>query len=631
MKKNGNIEMRHKTRRKEDLLLRKSFIKNKELFRIGQIITSETDFDTLFDVIIKQINEIMEVERCSIFLLDDKGETLNAFVSAGVNGLTIQVPKSEGIVGWVFNNREPAIVNDAGEDPRFYSEIDKKSELHTKNILCAPLINRKSECKGAIEIVNKKSGDFAEDDLDVLTNLSNYVAIALENATLVDGMKRKEKALRKSEEKYRTIIQSIVDGYFEVDLVGNLQFFNDSMCEIIGYSKQEMVGMNNRRYMTPGTSRLVYDTFNRVYLTGEPTRAFGWELIRKGGEVRYVETSISLIRDSADVPIGFRGIARDITELRAFEKAKERVVNHLSHELGTPLSIIDAAMDRMPKELEKGHLERVSMITKRVRRNVRRLKELQDIIDDMVSGRSVNPKEKILPIVEGALTLLEVVKDEKDKQDQAALVKSLISHLESLVWFHELHMERILLETFLNELCGEASRLMGPREIEVTQRHEKEMWLQMDRTVMRKVCGGILRNAVENTPDEGIIEVRSGTDGEDAVIEFVDSGVGITPQNQKMIFGGFFHTQDTTKYSSKEPYLFNAGGWGSDLLRARVLSERFGFSIDFQSRRCPHLPQDLDECPGRISSCSFARTRDECLRSGGSFFTLKFPLEKFAP
>jgi len=631
MNESKPTDNRKALRRKEDRLLHEKNIKNKEIFYIGQIITSVVDFDRLFKVIIEQVNKIMEVERCSIFLLDEQNDVLNAFASAGLDDLPIHVPKNKGIVGWVFNNRIAAIVNDVNNDTRFYPEIDKLSKRKTNNILCVPLINKRNECTGALEIINKIKGEFTSDDEKTLINLANYIAIALENASLIDGMRRKEHELRESEEKYRTIVQSIVDGYFEVDLAGNLQFFNDSMIRILGYSRHEMTGMNNRQYMTPQTARLVYDTFNKVYVTGEPTKAFGWELIRKDGEIRYVETSVSLIRNSGSVPIGFRGIARDISELRAFEKAKERVVNHLSHELGTPLCIIDAAVDRLPKELEKGNVAKATAISKRVRRNVGRLKELQDIIDDMISERPVNPKDKILPIIEGALTLLEVTRDEKDRHEQAALIQGLISQLESLVWFHELHTEEILIETFLDEICVEASRFMGEREVSILQRHEKDLWLQMDRSVLRKACVGILRNAVENTPDEGLIEVRSRSENDHAVIEFQDFGVGITLPNQKMIFSGFFHTQETSKYSSKEPYFFNAGGWGSDLLRTRVLSERFGFSIDFSSTRCPFLPGDQDECSGRISTCRFIKNRDECLLSGGTSFSLQFPLEKFKP
>ena len=194
----NNFSQRKSIRRSEDRALNKIVNQYSELFHIGQIITSEIDYDVLFDVIIKQTNKVMGVERCSIFLLDEKGEMLNAFASAGVGELAIQVPKSRGIAGWVFNNREPAIVNNVYEDTRFYPEIDKKSGLRTHNILCVPLINRKNKCIGALEIVNKKNGEFTNDDREVLMHLSNYVAIALENARLFSELEEQTNSLTKT-------------------------------------------------------------------------------------------------------------------------------------------------------------------------------------------------------------------------------------------------------------------------------------------------------------------------------------------------------------------------------------------------------------------------------------------------
>jgi PAS domain S-box-containing protein len=139
---------------------------------------------------------------------------------------------------------------------------------------------------------------------------------------IIDGV-RTEKALSESEEKYRTILHSIDDGYYEVDLEGNLTFFNDALCKILGYSKDELIGMNNRKFMDKMTSKQVYRTFNTVYRTGKAAKAFDWGTIRKDGTKRYLEASVSLIRDSEGQPIGFRGIGRDITERkRAEEQAK---------------------------------------------------------------------------------------------------------------------------------------------------------------------------------------------------------------------------------------------------------------------------------------------------------------------
>jgi PAS domain S-box-containing protein len=136
--------------------------------------------------------------------------------------------------------------------------------------------------------------------------------------------KRTEEALRKSEERYRTILDNIEDGYFEVDIEGNFTFFNGFLCRMLGYSIDEMMGMNNRQYMDKENAQKVYQTFNQVYATGEPYRAFDWGIVRKDDTKRFVESSVSLLRDAKGKPIGFRGIVRDITDRKFAEEALRR-------------------------------------------------------------------------------------------------------------------------------------------------------------------------------------------------------------------------------------------------------------------------------------------------------------------
>ena len=133
--------------------------------------------------------------------------------------------------------------------------------------------------------------------------------------------KRIEEALRESEERYRTILENIEDGYYEVDLPGNFTFFNDPVCRLFGYSKDELMGMNDRQYTDQENAKKLFQTFNKVYKTGKPTRGFDWEIIRKDGTKRYIEASISLVKNQIGQPIGYRGIVRDITERKEAEEA----------------------------------------------------------------------------------------------------------------------------------------------------------------------------------------------------------------------------------------------------------------------------------------------------------------------
>src|SRR4030042_583231 len=106
--------------------------------------------------------------------------------------------------------------------------------------------------------------------------------------------KKTEETLRQSEEKYRNILESIEEGYYEVDLAGNFTFLNPSACRIHGYPKEELMGMNDRQYTDKKNSKKVFQAFNKVYRTGESGVVCDYELIRKDGTKRDVEVSIPL-------------------------------------------------------------------------------------------------------------------------------------------------------------------------------------------------------------------------------------------------------------------------------------------------------------------------------------------------
>ena len=165
----------------------------------------------------------------------------------------------------------------------------------------------------------RKSHDDLEKRVEERTSALQEAVQSLQKE--ITERKRIEEALRESEERYRTILENIEDGYYEVDLAGNLTFFNDSMCRISGIPREELMGMNDRQYTDQENAKKLFQAFNKVYRTGEPRRECDWEIIRKDGSKRYIEASISLQKDSSGKPIGFRGIVRDITERKRAEEA----------------------------------------------------------------------------------------------------------------------------------------------------------------------------------------------------------------------------------------------------------------------------------------------------------------------
>ena len=133
-----------------------------------------------------------------------------------------------------------------------------------------------------------------------------------------------EAALRESEEKYRTILESIEDGYYEIDLAGNLLFFNDSLAKILGHSNNELIGLNYRHYVDRELAQGLSQAFTEVLESGSARSEFSYQIIRKDGARRVVESSISPKRDAAGEIVGFRGIMRDITERREAEESLQR-------------------------------------------------------------------------------------------------------------------------------------------------------------------------------------------------------------------------------------------------------------------------------------------------------------------
>ncbi|MFH0787442.1 MAG: PAS domain S-box protein, partial [Pseudomonadota bacterium] len=129
-----------------------------------------------------------------------------------------------------------------------------------------------------------------------------------------------EDALIQSEERYRTILDNTQEGYYEVDLAGNFTFVNDAECNDLGYTREELIGMNFKQYTTETTAKKEYELFNRVYRTGEQIKGFEGEFIKKNGTKGFNEISISVIRNKEGKPVGFRGLSRDITERKRAEE-----------------------------------------------------------------------------------------------------------------------------------------------------------------------------------------------------------------------------------------------------------------------------------------------------------------------
>ncbi len=293
-------------------------------------------------------------------------------------------------------------------------------------------------------------------------------------------------------------------------------------------------------------------------------------------ELKLFNTLASFAASAIENSLTHEALERAFEELKALNRAKDKMIDHLSHELKTPIAVLGSVLEIVSKKSGAAGITGIEKSLERGRRNLDRLVRIEDQVADIVNTREV------------------------------------------------IQLVPIPLTDFLEEICRGAEAAMGSRMVEILRGFAPEALLYMDRIVLEKICAGMLKNGVENTPDEGRIIVESLENPDGICIRFHDFGTGIIEENRSLIFGGFYHVQETSRYSSGRPYAFNAGGSGSDLLRAHIFSERFGFSIELKTRRCPYLPTEQHICPGRISACSHVPDRQACLSSGETIFSLLF-------
>ena len=172
------------------------------LYDLGCAFAARIELDQLVIVVAIKCREVLHAEGCSVLLLDAETNelyfpyTAERDPAAAANLLSLRFPADRGIAGSVMKSGNAIRVDDVATDARFYSDIDRKTGMTTRNLLCAPLTSRQGTI-GVIQVVNRRDGKrFAEDDLAFLDALAGSVAVAIENARLFAQVKACEERLR---------------------------------------------------------------------------------------------------------------------------------------------------------------------------------------------------------------------------------------------------------------------------------------------------------------------------------------------------------------------------------------------------------------------------------------------------
>ncbi len=147
----------------------------------------------------------------------------------------------------------------------------------------------------------------------------------------ISSRKQIEESLRKSEERFRTILDEMEVGYLEIDLEGHLVFSNEAFQRIFGYGRRNGKGPECLPAgIEDGIAQKVYQAYQQMIGSGFSLRGFEWEAIREDGTRGIFELSASVLKDIAGKPVGYRGIVRDITERRRADEEREQLQTQLN-------------------------------------------------------------------------------------------------------------------------------------------------------------------------------------------------------------------------------------------------------------------------------------------------------------
>jgi len=161
------------------------------LLEFGKEVAKENDLDRLLLLMANFARNLLDSDRCSIFLYDEKKEELWTKVAHGIND-DIRINAHRGIAGSAALSQENQIIVDAYKDFRFNPDIDKKTGYHTTTILAVPLIDHTDKTIGVFQILNKIKGLFGAEDVELLQLISNYASASIENALLTYKLKQNQ-------------------------------------------------------------------------------------------------------------------------------------------------------------------------------------------------------------------------------------------------------------------------------------------------------------------------------------------------------------------------------------------------------------------------------------------------------
>ena len=230
--------------------------KELEFMDLVSEISSELELTSLLSKIIATITTMLEAERSSLFINDEKTNELFTMVGEGLSQ-EIRFPNHMGIAGHVFTSGETVNIPHAYADLRFNPGVDKTTGFFTRSMLCAPVTNKDGKIIGVSQVLNKQGGGFTDEDVSRLTAFTSQISIGIENASLFDNIQ----SLMNYNE---SMLNSMSNGVITIDGEGVIEKCNPAGIKILKMESEEEVLKQEFKKIFKGKNKWIVEKLSKV-------------------------------------------------------------------------------------------------------------------------------------------------------------------------------------------------------------------------------------------------------------------------------------------------------------------------------------------------------------------------------
>jgi len=458
------------------------------------MITASLNLEEVLSRILEQTSQAFSVEVVFLGLIDPIQGNLVIRAARGWDQHEgeIRLKIGQGIAGWVAQEERGVIVQDAGSDPRFDTEIEQRPGLETHAIACAPLKHR-GKIIGVLEAQNPISGRFDPDALLVLTGIASLAGTAVFHAQLFER-------LQAAHQSYRELFDDSIDSILISDWSGLIVEANRQAVLFSSYDKESLCTMRINQVHAIDEEQIGVDFVN--LRTGK-TFTYESRLRTRLGPELPVQVYVRQVKIEGVSHLQW--ILRDITERKNLDTMREDLMSMIYHDLRSPLANVVSSLDVLDTLLPEGDdlaLRPVLTIAQRSTERIQRLTNSLLDISRLEAGQSIVSPQPT---------------------DPATLISEAIELVFPVIENKKQTIEQVI-----------------PPQLPL---------INVDAEMIRRVITNLLENASKYTPQESKIQVGAQLAGDWLRISVIDNGPGIPASEHERIFDKF--TRLSTRESIK--------------------------------------------------------------------------------